>query len=268
MLGFFIKRSKGCQVIPEISLDNNGNLQNVINSIPYSQNKCSICLNDFLDNLSKISYYDITKECLNMEWFKSRILILKCNHIFHLCCFTRHIKHQYETYMFSKFEIDINEIESEIRSNIESEVESSEVESSEIGSEVEFTPEVEQEFTPKVEQEIERISEKQVIPIENIIVINEQNVVSLDDDTPITYISDDLPEIHQNKEDNDCTRISKEMTNELIQDIITNTKSDTGTQNSKYGTFKMECPLCKDKMNCFLALSVLEKYKILLELYS
>ena len=40
------------------------------------------------------------------------------------------------------------------------------------------------------------------------------------------------------------------------------------TNNSKYNSFKIECPLCKKKMNCFSTSSILEKYKLLLELYS
>ena len=88
MIGFYIKCGK-CVVIQELSLyDKKHDFYQLLNNIPYSQKKCCFCLNDFIENIHLTTEYNKDKD-LNMDWFKSRIIILECNHIFHLCCFTK-----------------------------------------------------------------------------------------------------------------------------------------------------------------------------------
>ena len=107
MIGFVIKSGK-CNVIPELSLyDTTHDLYEILNNIPYSQSTCCFCLNSFLNSENIKTDYNKDTDGLNMDWFKSRIIILKCNHIFHLCCFTKYIKHNYNEYIFANVEIDI-----------------------------------------------------------------------------------------------------------------------------------------------------------------
>ena len=107
MIGFVIKSGK-CNVIPELSLyDTTHDLYEILNNIPYSQATCCFCLNSFLNGINMKTDYNKDTDGLNMDWFKSRIIILKCNHIFHLCCFTKYIKHNYNEYIFANVEIDI-----------------------------------------------------------------------------------------------------------------------------------------------------------------
>jgi hypothetical protein len=46
------------------------------------------------------------------------------------------------------------------------------------------------------------------------------------------------------------------------------TENSINTTNNSNNNFKVDCPLCKKKVNSFCTSSILEKYKILLELYS
>jgi len=238
MLGFFVT-CKGCQVIPETSI--NSNLKEIIENIPYSQKQCSICLELFLNDY-KLPYYDLSKNCLNMEWFRSRLLILKCNHVFHLCCFTKRIKHQYESYMFSQFEININD---EIENNIDN-----------TGNTIDSC------FMPLQESLVLRIDEQ----------TNITNLSELSDDVckdlSIYSESDIEIDILDKETIEEITDIISKSENIKTNSEYYQSENDTTTTNNKYKSFRMECPMCKDKLNGFDAQSILEKYKILLELYS
>jgi hypothetical protein len=131
MIGFVIKSGK-CNVIPELSLyDTTHDLYEILNNIPYSQSTCCFCLNSFLNSENIKTDYNKDIDGLNMDWFKSRIIILKCNHIFHLCCFTKYIKHNYNEYIFANVEIDIvNESENNSLSSSLSSLCSSEIKTS------------------------------------------------------------------------------------------------------------------------------------------
>lgn len=254
MIGFFVKHNE-CHVIPEISIYNDENgLKKLIENIPYSQNKCSICLNNFVGNLSELPYYDLNKECLNKEWFQSRILILKCNHMFHLCCFTKHIKHQYENYMFSKFQLNINEEEYE-NNSLNNQLQLENENSLEIDVDTDITNlfDSEENFS-FVEKEC---SDKECNKdcCDNNSECNDELIYNKE---LINDISEIISEVIYQTSDNNSELQSKTNDNE----------SEYNTNDSKFNTFKMECPLCKDKLNCFSALSILEKYKLLLELYS
>lgn len=228
MIGFFVK-SDSCHVIPAKSIHNDKNtLKQIIHGIPYSQTKCSICLNTFLENVSELSHYDLNNNCLNTEWFQSRLLILKCNHIFHLCCFTKHIKHQYEKYMFDKFELDINE-----------------------------------EIDPTMLPLPDSVSSSSDHIMFKIDKDTTDDSILYEEDVLIESIKEELCKSSECNKSNEYKTIS-----ESRSESYYDSENDNSTHNHKYNTFKMECPLCKDKLNCFSALTILEKYKMLLELYS
>ena len=315
MIGFVIKSGK-CNVIPELSLyDTTHDLYEILNNIPYSQSTCCFCLNSFLNGENIKTDYNKDTDGLNMDWFKSRIIILKCNHIFHLCCFTKYIKHNYNEYIFANVEIDIlnesenNSLSSSLSSLCSSENKTSD--SSNSNSNCSSKHENFKKFNDNnsndnnvidnnvIDFDIiknkavlwnrnKNLTEKSynndinlyydhLVNLRHIINSSESNEIKSNERIS-SEIKSDVNEIKSNE------RISSEIksdVNEIKSNVnksnelneLDNIKSYYETENSintsvNSNCFRVECPLCKKKVNSFCTSSILEKYKILLELYS
>lgn len=285
MIGFFIKNNK-CNVIPEMSLhDKKYDLYELLNNLPYYQQHCTFCLNDFLNKDSKMSIYSINTEGLNMDWFKSRILVLDCNHIFHLCCFTKYIKYHYNDYMFSKVNINDNsESETSISSSSKSLTKSSSKSLTKSLTKFSSNNNINSDI---IDQNI-RTDLTLLFDVNdnNILYTSNENDILKNKDQEVlsslknynNYLNkirqeqlETISQIEKEDEQSDCLSEIDEIIK--VDEIISENnksyyESENNTNNSKYNSFKIECPLCKKKMNCFSTSSILEKYKLLLELYS
>ena len=298
MIGFVIKSGK-CNVIPELSLyDTTHDLYEILNNIPYSQSTCCFCLNSFLNGENIKTDYNKDTDGLNMDWFKSRIIILKCNHIFHLCCFTKYIKHNYNEYIFANVEIDIlnesenNSLSSSLSSLCSSENKTSD--SSNSNSNCSSKHENFKKFNDNNSND-NNVIDNNVIDfdiIKNKAVLwnRNKNLTEKSYNNDINLYYDhlvNLRHIINSSESNEIKsneRISSEIksdVNEIKSNVnksnelneLDNIKSYYETENSintsvNSNCFRVECPLCKKKVNSFCTSSILEKYKILLELYS
>ena len=298
MIGFVIKSGK-CNVIPELSLyDTTHDLYEILNNIPYSQSTCCFCLNSFLNGENIKTDYNKDTDGLNMDWFKSRIIILKCNHIFHLCCFTKYIKHNYNEYIFANVEIDIlNESENNSLSSSLSSLCSSENKtsvSSNSNSNCSSKHENFKKFNDNNSNDNNVIDNNvidfDIIKNKDIIWNRNKNLTEKSYNNDINLYYDhlvNLRHIINSSESNEIKsneRISSEIksdVNEIKSNVnksnelneLDNIKSYYETENSintsvNSNCFRVECPLCKKKVNSFCTSSILEKYKILLELYS
>ncbi len=286
MIGFYLQDEK-CNVLPELSLyDKTHDLYELINNIPYSQATCCFCLNDFFNNINlktecsdlntkdlntkDLSKFVLNTEGLNMDWFKSRIVVLNCNHIFHVCCFIKYIKNNYTEYIFSN--VNINNIS--INDNIE--------------------------LDPNISRSL---SDKSVLSD----LSNSKSEYSiLKNDSDINEILFNMEEcLHKNINNTNSTvdsiesynqmssnkNLSEESYNyglsnikiyyEYLNNLIneSNDESNKSEIRSFYESeisnntdisicFKIDCPLCKKKVNNISISSILEKYKLLLELYT
>jgi len=306
MIGFYLQDEK-CNVLPELSLyDKTHDLYELINNIPYSQATCCFCLNDFFNNINlktecsdlntkdlntkdlntkdlntkdlntkdlntkDLSKFVLNTEGLNMDWFKSRIVVLNCNHIFHVCCFIKYIKNNYTEYIFSN--VNINNIN--INDNIE--------------------------LDPNISRSL---SDKSVLSD----LSNSKSEYSiLKNDSDINEILFNMEEcLHKNINNTNSTvdsiesynqmssnkNLSEESYNyglsnikiyyEYLNNLINESKDESNKSEirSFYESeisnntdisicFKIGCPLCKKKVNNISISSILEKYKLLLELYT
>jgi hypothetical protein len=342
MIGFVIKSGK-CNVIPELSLyDTTHDLYEILNNIPYSQSTCCFCLNSFLNGENIKTDYNKDTDGLNMDWFKSRIIILKCNHIFHLCCFTKYIKHNYNEYIFANVEIDIlnesenNSLSSSLSSLCSSENKTSD--SSNSNSNCSSKHENFKKFNDNNSND-NNVIDNNVIDnnvIDNNVIdfdiiknkavlwnrnknlteksynndinlyydhlVNLRHIINSSESNEIksnerisSEIKSDVNEIKSNerisseiKSDVNEIKSNERISSEIKSDVneiksnvnksnelneLDNIKSYYETENSintsvNSNCFRVECPLCKKKVNSFCTSSILEKYKILLELYS
>ena len=289
MIGFYLQDEK-CNVLPELSLyDKTHDLYELINNIPYSQATCCFCLNDFFNNINlktecsdlntkdlntkDLSKFVLNTEGLNMDWFKSRIVVLNCNHIFHVCCFIKYIKNNYTEYIFSN--VNINNIS--INDNIE--------------------------LDPNISRSL---SDKSVLSVLSDLSNSKSEYSILKNDSDINEILFNMGEcLHKNINNTNSTvdsiesynqmssnkNLSEESYNyglsnikiyyEYLNNLIneSNDESNKSEIRSFYESeisnntdisicFKIDCPLCKKKVNNISISSILEKYKLLLELYT
>lgn len=282
MIGFYIDNGK-CIVIPELSLyDKTHDLHELLNNIPYSQKKCSFCLNDFIKNIEVKKIYNKDnkdKQGLNMDWFKSRIIILNCHHIFHLCCFTKYIKYNYTEYMFSNINnTSDHEYNSSISSSLNngSNSNSSKYNKSEgiNYSNLNILSNIKCYNISETDSVIDSINsyEKK---------ISNKNLSDKSYDSALCDIKKYYEYLENliNKTDKDENNNKKDETDKL--NVIDDEKEDnyenefksyyeteTSISTNNTNCFKINCPLCKKKVNSSSTSSILDKYKILLELYS
>ena len=346
MIGFVIKSGK-CNVIPELSLyDTTHDLYEILNNIPYSQGTCCFCLNSFLNGINTKKDYNKDTDGLNMDWFKSRIIVLKCNHIFHLCCFTKYIKHNYNEYIFANVEIDIvnesenndlnsslpnslcssenNDLNSRLSNSLcssenniktiesktsncssENNIKTIESKTSNCSSENNNKSEILSDLYDNLEQKtnnkiIWNKFLKKIINKEISDYCNGENISNNSYDNALCDIKIYRDFLVNNNKLNENVlndnKLNENVLNEnvLNENVLNDNKSNDNKSNenvlnnnneldnikSYYETensintsinsncFRVECPLCKKKVNSFCTSSILEKYKILLELYS
>ena len=280
MIGFYLQDEK-CNVLPELSLyDKTHDLYELINNIPYSQATCCFCLNNFFNNINlktecsdlntkdlntkDLSKFVLNTEGLNMDWFKSRIIVLNCNHIFHLCCFTKYIKNNYTEYIFSNVNININD-NIELRPNI-----------SRCLSDLSDLSNSKSEYSIlKNDSDInENLSNMGECLHKNI--NNTNSTVDSIESYNQMLSNKNLSEESYNYVLNNI-KIYYEYINNLVNE--SNDESNKSEIRSFYESeisnntdisicFKIDCPLCKKKVNNTSISFILEKYKLLLELYT
>lgn len=236
MIGFYIKNNR-CVVIQELSLyDKNHDLHEILNNIPYNQKKCCFCLNEFLENVELTEQYKNENgknvEGLNLDWFNTRILLLNCNHIFHLCCFTKYIKSNYNEYIFSNINID-NINQNENNNNFTSISRSS-------------------SNTSRSSSKTSRLSSNNLSIVEYF-----------------KYINNSIKDIEINSEKSlETTLPLPQKKNKNKSESYYVTESSEIIESSDGDGFVLDCPLCKKKVNNGCISSILDKYKLLLELYA
>ena len=277
MIGFYLHDEK-CNIIPELSLyDKTHDLYALINNIPYSQATCCFCLNDFLNDINlKTECSDckfvLNTDGLNMDWFKSRIVVLNCNHIFHLCCFIKYIKNNYTEYIFSNVNINNININDniELRPNISRSL-----------SDLSLLSNSKSEYSKseynilKNDSDINEILSNMGECLHKNINNTNSTVDSIESYNQMSS-NKNLSEESYNYELSNI-KIYYEYLNNLINE--SNDESNKSEIRSFYESeisnntdisicFKIVCPLCKKKVNNISISSILEKYKLLLELYT
>ena len=254
-----------------------------------------------------------------MDWFKSRIVVLNCNHIFHVCCFIKYIKNNYTEYIFSNVNINNISINDniELDPNISRSLSDKSVLSDLSNSKSEYSILKNDSDINEILFNMEECLHKNinntnstVDSIESYNQMSSNNSKSeysiLKNDSDINEILFNMEEcLHKNINNTNSTvdsiesynqmssnkNLSEESYNyglsnikiyyEYLNNLIneSNDESNKSEIRSFYESeisnntdisicFKIDCPLCKKKVNNISISSILEKYKLLLELYT
>jgi len=285
MIGFYLEDEK-CNVLPELSLyDKTHDLYEIIHNIPYSQATCCFCLSNFFNNINlktectNLNKFVLNTDGLNMDWFKSRIIVLKCNHIFHLCCFAKYVKHKYTEYIFSNIDInninDNNEIYPSISRSLSDRSNKSKSGKSNSKSEYSKSEYSKSEYSIlKNDSALDEIISNMGEYLHKNIDNTNSTVDSIESYNKISSNKNLSEESYKHALSN--IRIYYEYLNNLTNDLIDESNKSEVRSFYESGSvdidtnicFKIDCPLCKKKVNNIDISSILEKYKILLELYA